>query len=215
MKIDFSEQQHSVILVEDDLQYRANLKFLLEQSSQFICKGEFIQVKEALDHLSYEETELVLLDIGLPDMSGLEAIEKILTIQPDVKIVILTIFDDEDKIFRALHSGAFGYFLKWENENLILNRLNEVLVGGAVFSPSIAAKVLKFFKKKPFSKFRLTRAEKEILILLKQGLTMKEIAEQTCRSYGTVDSHLKNIYRKLHVNSGIQAVVLAMEEGLI
>ena len=181
----------------------------------FECTGQFTTVREALDALKQQPVNIVLLDIGLPDISGLEAIKKIRTLDPRILIVMLTVFDDEQKIFQALRSGASGYLTKTESPAAILQKLQEVTRGGAVFSPSVAAHVLNYFRAKRFSKYRLTRAEKEILSCLKNGYSMKMIAAETSRSYHTVDSHLKNIYAKLHVNSGIQAVVLAIEEGLI
>jgi DNA-binding NarL/FixJ family response regulator len=208
------DKRHTIILVEDDVTFRSTINNLFP-TDMFECTGQFTTVRETIGFIKQQSVDIVLLDIGLPDISGLEAIKEIRTLDPRTLIVMLTVFDDEQKVFQALRSGASGYLTKTESPAVILQKLQEVTRGGAVFSPSVAAHVLNYFRSKRFSTYRLTKAEKEILTYLKTGYSMKMIAAETSRSYHTVDSHLKNIYAKLHVNSGIQAVVLAIEEGLI
>lgn len=213
-----NKTQHpvSVLVVEDDPLFLDLITDLLESEDRFICQAA---VEKGVDALSVVEgdspLDVVLLDIGLPDTNGISLIRQIKEMRPEVSVVMLTVFDDSDKVVKALEEGASGYLLKAESEDRILQALLDAGQGGGVFTPSIAAIVLNLFQKNKPVKHSLTPTELEVLNLLKQGLTKQKIADQTHRAYYTIDTHLKNVYQKLHVNSGIQAVIKAMEKGMI
>ena len=148
-------------------------------------------------------------------MDGISGIGEILNLNPGAKIVMLSVYDDEDRVFGALKNGACGYLLKGEMENHLQKAIDEIMSGGCFFTPSIAQMVLKFFRKKRFSKIKITKREKEILSLIGEGFAKKQIADKLHITYGTVDTHVKNIYKKLHVKCGVQAVIKAYREGII
>lgn len=209
-------EKKTAIIVEDDPVFRDSIASLIDGMGDIQlleCFGDFESAWEFIT--SSPPIELILLDIGLPAVDGLEGARRIKTLLPEAVIIMVTVFDDQDKIFGALTSGASGYLLKAEPPKRIISSIREALLHGGVFSPSIAGKVIEFFRKKPAKSYGLTPSEKEILHLLQEGLAKKQIADRLNRSYGTVDTHLKNIYRKLHVNSGIQAIAKAIKENLL
>jgi DNA-binding NarL/FixJ family response regulator len=164
--------------------------------------------------------DVVLMDIEMPGIDGVEATSLIHTKFPSIKVLIQTIFDDDEKVFKAICAGASGYILKDSTPAKLLESIEEVHTGGAPMSPTIASKVLRLFQKiAPQTKADedevLTKREKEILSLIVDGYTFKQIAEKTFISYETVRSHVKNIYKKLHVASSTEAVVKALRQGII
>lgn len=204
------------VIVEDNHAYREELTGTVNRIDGFEVAADFDNMEALLDYLKNNHTiNLCLLDIGLPGMSGIEGIREILTIAPSMKIAMISVFDDEKQVFSALKNGACGYLLKGEVENRLDMALREIMAGGSFFTPSIASLVLKYFRNKPFSKIKLTQREKDVLIQLKEGLPKKQIAEKLSIAYGTVDTHVKNIYKKLHVKCGVQAVMKAVEEGIV
>ena len=206
----------NIIIVDDDPVYLRSLDAIIKQEKSLNCIGSFPNVSEVLEFLKDSpDVSVILLDIGLPDISGIEAIEKIKSLNIDVSIVMLTVFDDDEKIFNALCKGASGYLLKAESDAKIIDAIKDVYSGGAVFSPSIAHRILNFFSKKTKRKYDLTKREIEVLEYMKECPTKRKIAEELFISEMTVISHVKNIYKKLHVNCASQAIAKAMDEGLI
>lgn len=205
-------------VVEDNTRYRKSLSNLINATSGMQCPQTFATCEDALALLGNSHgPEVILLDIGLPGMSGIEGIEKFKFLLPSVHIVILTVYDDNDKVFNALCSGASGYLLKDSSPKKIIDSIKEVLAGGAPMNMPIAHKVLEMFAqfKPKKSDYGLTEREKEILQRMVAGLTIQQIADKLFLSFHTVNTHLKNIYTKLHVNTRSGAVSKAYKENLL
>lgn len=218
-KIENTESKKiNIWVVEDNLQYRKSLVGLIDATEGMRCEKSFISAEEAIVCLSKGfKPEVILLDIGLPGMNGIEGIEKFKHISPSTLIVILTIYDDNDKVFDAICAGASGYLLKDSSPEKIIDAIKEVLAGGAPMNMKIAHKVLDLFAqfKKKKSDYGLTDREKEILHLMVDGLTKQQIADRLFLSFHTVNTHLKNIYTKLHVNSISGAVSKVYKENIL
>lgn len=206
------------MLVEDDQIYRESIQDLLNDAPGLSCRDAFETCEEAIEAIKNNSApEILLLDIDLPGMSGVEGIKHIKAISPASKIIMLTVFDDDDHIFDALCQGATGYLLKSSTSENVARYINDVLAGGAAMSPTIAARVLSMFTQyaQPRKEYGLTEREREILQLLVNGTSKKHIADHLFISLHTVDTHLKNIYAKLHVHSQIDVVAKALKERLI
>lgn len=175
---------------------------------------------------SNEDIDLILMDIEMPEMDGIKATYEVKNLYPQIKILILTIFDDDDKIFKAIQNGASGYLLKEESPEVIFNSIKIIMEGGATTSPSIALKILDLLsraevkKREPITKetndtFNLSQREIEVLEQLKLGYDYKEIGAKLFISPSTVRKHIENIYLKLHVHNKMQAVQKAIEHRII
>ena len=207
-----------VMIIEDDDNYRESIQSLISESDKMECKYAVDSCEESFEILEKDYVaDVILLDIKLPGISGIEGIRKIKAISPTTHIIILTVFDDDDKIFNAICLGASGYLLKSSSIQKIEEAVENVLCGGAVMTPSIAAKVLQMFGQysQPKQDYGLTQREKEILRLLIDGMSKKYIAEQLYISLYTVDTHLKNIYSKLHVHSQMDMITKTLKEHLL
>jgi DNA-binding NarL/FixJ family response regulator len=207
-------QAINVWLVEDNETYRGAIARTLDHASGLRCTGAFGSCEDALLRLRDDHPpEVILLDIGLPGLSGLDGIQQFKALSPAIHIIILTVFEDTDKIFRAICAGASGYLLKASPADKIAQAIREVLGGGAPMTPQIARSVLNLFARMagPPPEQGLSQREKETLEFLVQGLTTKEIADRLQLSIHTVDTHLRNIYRKLHVHSRAGAVAKAFQ----
>jgi DNA-binding NarL/FixJ family response regulator len=210
--------KHQVWVVEDNDGFRNELVRLLDGSDVFHCGHDFASCEPALGLLrSGELPDLILMDIGLPGMDGIEGIRVAKEISPSVKVVMLTVFEDADNIMRAIAAGASGYLHKSAPIASAIESLKSILAGGAPMSPQIARKMLEVFAEKtsPSADYSLTPREREILRLLVDGLTKKEIADKIFLSFHTIDNHLRNIYTKLHVQSRSSAVSKALTERLL
>lgn len=208
-----SDQPINVWLVEDNETYRGAIARTLDHSPGLRCTGAFGSCEAALGRLRDDHPpEVILLDIGLPGLSGLDGIQQFKALSPATHVIILTVFEDTDKIFRAICAGASGYLLKTSPAEQIARAIREVLGGGAPMTPQIAKSVLSLFARLagPPPEQGLSLREKETLEFLVQGLTTKEIADRIGLSIHTVDTHLRNIYRKLHVHSRAGAVAKAL-----
>lgn len=211
--------QTSIWLVEDNATYRRTVGRLIDRLPGFRCAQSFTCCEDALAAMAASDgsPEIILLDVGLPGMSGLEGIRHFKERAPGVHVIVLTVFDDREKIFNAICAGASGYLLKTATEERIAEALREVLNGGAPMTASIAQKVLERFSQLagPKGEYGLTGREQEILELMVAGLIKKEIADRLSLSYHTVDSHLRNIYGKLQVHNRSEAVGKAVKERLV
>ncbi|MBI9037777.1 MAG: response regulator transcription factor [Bacteroidales bacterium] len=204
------------IIIEDNIEYCNEVEELLNSIENIEVDSCFHSLEEALEYFNNsKKIDLVILDIGLPGKDGISGIVDILSYCPEAKIAMLTIFDDEEKVFNSLKKGACGYLLKGEPEKRFKNAIDEIISGGSYFSPSIAQMLLQFFRKKKFSKVKITKREKEILMLMAEGFPKKQIADILNITFNTVDTHVKNIYKKLHVRCGVEAIVKAYKEGFI
>lgn len=206
-----------VAIIEDHFDFREGLVQLLEVADGFTSAGAFPSAEAGFENLTGNE-DLLLLDINLPKISGVEAIPIIKEKFPKLKIVMLTLLDDDDTVLQAIVAGANGYLLKRTNPIKILNALKDCMQGGSPMTGSIASKVLRLFKKhipKKNTDYTLTKREIEILNLLVDGLNNHTIADTLFISFDTVRNHIRHIYKKLRVHSKSQAVVKALREGLV
>lgn len=216
-------QATQVWLIEDNAAYRRSLQKVISQTPGFACARVCGSCEEAFEALaSLPPPDLTLLDIGLPGLDGVSALSRLRELAPRMRIIMLTSFDDHDRIFRAICAGASGYLLKTASVVKIIEGLREVLEGGAPMSPQVARAVLQAFAaaRSPASApagqdYSLTPREKEILELLIAGRTLKEAAATLDLSIHTVDTHVRRIYEKLHVHTRQGAVAKAVTERLV
>ena len=205
-------------LVEDNDTFRNALVRVINQRPGMNCTGAFSSCEDALTELAKEETlpEVILLDVGLPGMSGIDGIKRFRELAPNMRVIMLTMFDDHDKVFKSICAGASGYLLKTTPKDKITEAIREVVDGGAPMDAPIARMVLEMFTTMaaPKADYGLTSREKEVLEFMVGGLCKKEIADNLSLSYHTIDTHLRNIYQKLHVNTRASAVVKAVRERL-
>lgn len=210
-----------VTLFEDNKLVREALQTILNGTPGFMCCGAFADGNRWEADIRRSEPDVVLMDIEMPGLNGIEITRKICDRFPHIKILIQTVFNDSEKVFLALCAGASGYILKNESPHKFIDAINEVQNGGAPVSPAVAKKILGFFTNQniilvsPGSEdYHLGEREKEILHLMVESLNYKAIAEKLFISYETVRTHVKNIYKKLHVTSRNEAVMKAIQQGL-
>ena len=206
-----------VWLVEDNRIYRETIAKVLNQLPRVACDRTFGSCETFFSTLKQDKApDLVLLDLGLPGIGGIEAIPLIKQAAPATGIIVLTSFDDHDKIFQSVCAGALGYLLKTAPISRIGEAIQEALAGGAPLSPQVAKSVLKMFSAMapPRHDYGLTKREEQVLELMVKGFLVKQIAAELEVSFHTVDSHLRSIYSKLHVQSRSNAVAKAVKERL-
>jgi DNA-binding NarL/FixJ family response regulator len=207
----------SVWLIEDNHSFRHTVVKVLKEVEDLDCARHFANSEEALEELSRGGApDVILLDVELPGLNGLEAVKQIRFIAPSTRVIMLTVFDDHDKIFKAICAGASGYLLKTSPVEKIIESIREAQAGGAPMTPRVARSVLDMFTRisSPREDYGLTSREQKILELMTQGLIKKEIADHLSLSYHSVDTHLRNIYTKLHVHTRTGAVSKALKEKL-
>lgn len=208
-----------VAIFDDNKSRRDSLRTLISMIDDMECVGEFEDCRNVLQNIKYCQPDLVLMDIDMPHVDGIEGVKQIRTEYPTLKIIMQTVFEDEDKVFSAICAGADGYLLKQTAPDKLLAGMREVMEGGAAMTPIIAKKVLSLVNNKQNilknTDFELTKRELEILNLLVKGYSYKMIAEACFISYPTVNSHITNIYSKLKVESVGGAVAVAIKKGLV
>jgi DNA-binding NarL/FixJ family response regulator len=212
------EEEKELWVVEDDALYRKTISELLHEVEGIRCDHAFSRCEDALRALESEPApDVILMDLGLPGMNGIQGTKRVREISPATRVIILTIHEDNEKIFDALCAGASGYLLKSSPPEEIEHAMMEVLRGGAPINAQIARKMLEMFTHLagPRGPNPLTIREREILKLMVDGLTKKQIAEQTILSYHTIDTHIKNIYAKLQVHTRGGAVAKALNDRLL
>lgn len=198
-----------VAIVEDDTRFRQGLRRVIESKPGFTCVAEYATGAEAIERIPRDLPAVVLMDLNLPDFSGAEVTARLKTQLPDISVVILTVYNDADHIFKALRAGAGGYLLKQATAGEILEAITEAHRGGAPMTSEIARKVIAaFHEPKPAQAATeaLAPREREILELVANGYANKEIAEKLAITLSTVCWYLHEIYKKLHVQSRVQAV---------
>ena len=207
-----------VAIFDDNRSLREGLFQLINGSEGFQCVGAFANCDHIIKNLKESKPDVVLMDIEMPGLSGIEAVKVLKENFPEIKVLMETIFEDNDKIFGAVCNGAEGYILKNTPPALILSAIKEIYEGGAPMTPSVASKVLKMVKKSQSSStesFALTEREKEILKSLVEGMSYKMIAATYFISIDTVSGHIKNIYKKLQVHSKSEAVAKAIKGKIV
>lgn len=212
-------EKTDILLIEDHDIFRKTLSRVINSHERIVCEDAFGSAEEALTAIERDglAPEIVLLDIGLPGMNGVQCIPHLKKLCPDARIIILTIHDDDDNIFKAVCAGASGYLLKDAPPEDIIDSIELVLQGGAAMNTHIARRVLNLFQEMatPPGDYDLTNREQEILRLLVDGLSKKQIAAKIHLSQHTVDSHIRNIYGKLEVHTRSGAVAKALKERLL
>lgn len=218
---DSNETTIRVWLIEDNTLFRTGVQRGIDSLSGMECGMCFSTAEAAMESLATTDApDVILLDVQLPGMDGIEALRIFRQRAPGSRVMILTVFDDADKIFRAVCAGAAGYVLKSSGVDRIGEAIHQVMEGGAPMTPEVARKVLDAFTRiEPLigsaHDYQLTDREKEILGQMANGLLKKEIANKTGLSIHTVSSHIRHIYDKLQVSSNTAAVAKALREGLV
>jgi len=207
-----------VAIIEDLQDARDGLAALIDARPGYACAGAYRSMEEALDAIGEARPDVVLVDIGLPGMSGIEGVRLLRERYPAMQLLILTVYADDDRIFRAMCAGACGYLLKKTPPDKLLESVREVHEGGAPMSPEIARRVIGLFQQvRPpeAAVYRLTPQESRILKLLGEGHHYKTAASELGISIHTLSFHMRRIYEKLEVHSKSEAVAKALREGLI
>ena len=208
-----------VVVFEDNRSLRTGLFELINASPGFQCVGAFENCNNVLSQLDRTKPDIVLMDIGMPGIDGIQAVRMIREIHPDMKILMQTVFEDNDKIFQSILAGASGYLLKNSIPGRLLDAIREIHEGGAPMSPSVATKVLGMLSdgqaNPKNTSFNLTGRETEILSCLVDGMSYKRIAETCFISVDTVRGHIRSIYDKLHVHSKSEAVAKAIRRNIV
>jgi DNA-binding NarL/FixJ family response regulator len=207
-----------VAIVEDRREIRESLALLIGGTDGFKCSGSYRSMEEALDKLKPHQPHLLLSDIGLPGMSGIEGVAILKERYPDLLILMLTVYDDDERIFDAMCAGASGYLLKKTPPARLLDSLREVASGGAPMSPEVARRVIALFREiRPPERadYELTPHETRLLKLLVQGHNYKTAAAELNVTVHTVSFHLRSIYDKLQVHSKSEAVAKALQNRLV
>ncbi len=206
-----------LLIFEDNTRLRQSLELLLNDETNFHVAASYPDCDKADKQVEKHNADLVVMDIDMPGIGGVEGVRKIKNTNPDVKVVMHTMFDDDNRIFDSICAGADGYMLKNTSPLQLVNALQDVMNGGAPMSPFVAQKIFQHFRqaKTDSEQFNLTAREKEILELLVKGNSYKMIADKSNVSIDTVKKHLQNIYHKLHVNCGTEAVAKALQHKIV
>jgi DNA-binding NarL/FixJ family response regulator len=206
------------VVYDDNASRRESLDLLLQSYNDFIVQGAFNDCSNVEQEINSLQPDIVLMDIEMPNVDGISGVKIINRLFPNVKVIMQTVFEDDEKIFDALRFGASGYILKKTDPSKIIEAIREVINGGSPMTPSIATRVLKFFRDKgavDTQNFGLTTREMDILQHLVDGKSYKMISSDLNISYHTVNSHVKKIYDKLQVNSVSEAVSKALQQKII
>ncbi|MCU0339050.1 MAG: response regulator transcription factor [Spirosomaceae bacterium] len=208
-----------IVLFEDNKSYRQNLALYLASSDEVYMVASYGDAEDVVRRVQKNKPDVVLMDIQMPGISGIEALQQLKAALPDVKVLMQTVFDDDHRVFAAICAGANGYVLKNPDPDIMLQAVVDVHKGGAWMTPSIAAKVLRMFQSQYVQAqptyVPLTEREREILGCMVKGMSYKMIADACTLSFNTVHWHIKHIYEKLHVNSAPEAVAKAIEGKMV
>ena len=211
-----------IALFDDNKNIRESIAMLLATVPEFETVGSYSHVLDCIEDVSESNPDIVLMDIEMPGMTGIEAVKMIKTAYPQVQILMQTVFEDDDRVFDSICAGASGYILKNHLNTRLVDAINELQFGGSPMSPSIARKVLGKLQKHSSEirpqetiNYQLTPREKDVLACIVEGLSYKMIADKLCISYETVRSHVKKIYEKLHVASLTEVVANAINQRIV
>lgn len=210
----------NVLIYDDNKGVLEALQLFIAKTEDITCLGTFKNCSNIFNEIELYQPQVVLMDIDMPKVNGIEGLKIIRNNFPEVMVIMQTVFEEEERIFEAIQSGAHGYFLKKTPPARLIEGIRNVLDGGAPMTDTVARKVLDLFQKQdrvPLQKpnFNLTTKELEILGLLTKGLSYKMIALQCDVTYHTVNFHIKNIYEKLHVRSATAAIAKALGDKIV
>jgi DNA-binding NarL/FixJ family response regulator len=204
-----------IAIVEDNNALRNSLCNLFDKTDGMKCVASLNNLLNVVSEMGKAKPDVILMDIGLPHISGIEGVRTVKTNFPEMQVMMFTVFEEDDKIFDAIKAGASGYLLKKTPPEEIVEAIKELYQGGAPMSSSIARKVIQSFQQKQeendLEEYKLTVRENEILYSLVDSLSYKRIAEKYCVSISTIRTHICNIYHKLHVNSKTEAVAKVLK----
>ena len=207
-----------VTLYEDNTSLRESLSKLIEAFPEFELSGSFSNAVNIIENTGKTRPDVILMDIDMPGINGIDAVAIVKAVSPQTQIIMLTVFDNEDKIFSAIRNGASGYLLKHTPPSEIIESIFDVNKGGSPMTANVARKVLQYFQSRPKAQkqdYNLSERELQIVKGLVSGYSYKAIASELFISIDTVRSHIRRIYEKLHVNSKTEAVLKAINEGLV
>lgn len=198
-------------IIEDKEPIMNFLERIFNKAEDFECVGKYKNAEDAIAFLPQSGVDVVIVDIGLPGLNGIECVKQVKTLCPEMNFIMYTVFDKDNEIFESLKSGASGYLVKSTNEEVILSAVRELVAGGAPMSPAIARKVTNFFfsgrDNNNYEELALLgKREREVLDFLSKGLLYKEIAVEMSITIGTVKQHIHSIYQKLHVQNRTEAI---------
>ena len=205
----------TVSIVDDEVDLREHIAGYLAAAGNIRCKSAYASAEEALEHLPRDKPDVILMDINLGEMDGIECVRRLTVLMPRAQVLMLTVFEDTDKIFRALAAGASGYLLKRMSPKTLLESIEEVCAGGSPMSAPIARKVVQSFKAAPTrgdESVDLSPRERSVLDGLAGGLAYKQIADELGVSIHTVRNYIRRIYEKLHVCTRTEAVAKFMKK---
>ncbi len=204
-----------IIIFEDNDRLRESLAYLLQSAPDYEVAGDYNNCGDAANITRVYQPDVVLMDIDMPGESGIKGVSMVKEARPQTAVIMYTVFEDDEKLFQCLCAGANGYLLKKTPPEKIFEAIHEVVEGGAPMSPSVAKKVIGSFQSvRPGNQYDLTGRELEVLQLLSKGHSTKAIADKLKIAFNTVRSHLKNIYAKLHVNCGKEAIAKVLGEHI-
>ena len=208
-----SIEKQKIVIIEDNKDVRDGFAFLINTSDLYIVVGDYSNAETALENLAADAPSVILMDIDLPGMNGIEATRRAKQLLPHVNIIIITVFENSSRVYDALCAGATGYLTKNTNQIGLLNAIDEVMNGGAPMTANIARMIVDSFHRNTQSP--LSERETEVLAKLSEGKSYKSIADQLDIGLTTVKFHIKNIYIKLQVNNKEDAISLAKKERYI
>lgn len=206
-----------IAVYDDSLARRESLQAFMQLSSEYEFVGSFENCKNIIQDINETNPDLILMDIEMPLLDGISGVKLLKQHFPDIKVIMQTAFDDDEKIIAAMQAGAEGYLLKNAGILQIAQSIDEVMKGGAVMTPSVALKVMRFFNQNAstINQYNLSPKETEVLSFLSIGSSYKMVADKMGISYFTVNNHVKKIYEKLQVHSVSEAVSIAHKNGLV
>ncbi len=207
-----------ITIFDDNNRFRESIGLLFETNHGFELAGSFPNVLNVVENIADSHPDVVLMDIDMPGINGITAVKKVQERFPKLPIIMLTAFDEDDKVFQSICAGAMGYLLKNTQPHNLIDAVRDVFNGGAPMTPSIARKVMLHFQQQNTSApndYHLSEREKEVLAQLVKGLSLKMIADELFVSRETIKTHVKNIYAKLHVSCATEAVAKTLKERLI
>ena len=205
-----------VFIYDDHALPRETLSILISQADGIECIGTAEDCNHVIEDMHRWRPDVVLMDIEMPGVDGIAGVRKIKKEFPSIRIIMQTVFEDEGRIFDSLQAGAEGYILKNNSAEKIIQSIREVHAGGASMTPSVALQVMRYFNQaKSPQDYSLTQKEKEVLALLSEGNSYKMVGAKLNITYATVNSHIKNIYEKLHVHSLGEAVSMAIRNKIV
>jgi DNA-binding NarL/FixJ family response regulator len=210
-----SERTIRLLIADDHPVFRQGLRVMLDSTDDFEVIGEAADGDEAVSRALELQPDVVLMDLRMPGLNGIDATRRILGAQPDIGVLVLTMFEDDDSVFAAMRAGARGYLLKGSEQDEVLRAIRSIASGEAIFGPAIASRLIAYFSSANTSAFpELTDREREVLELIAQGKNNQAIANELVLSLKTVRNHVSNVFNKLQVTDRAGAIVKAREAGM-